>query len=156
MNKLSRTEREDEDNPDIKDKDKVIKEFIVGPSKFTNLHDRMSYNSRANTNKNSMTSTKGGRKTESSTKTDPKHEPIKIPLSSIQNLRIINGKVPAIELEYTGKDKEIESVFFSMMSDYNVQETLVQLKRLKKEGRLLEKKKRDDKIKKKREEEKKL
>lgn len=50
-------------------------------------------------------------------------------------MRIINEKVPAIELEYKKSgDKKEQSVYITMMSDDSVQETLIQLKRLKKEG----------------------
>lgn len=37
-----------------------------------------------------------------------------IPMSEIKSLRIINGKVPAIELELKTDEK---SFFFAMMSD---------------------------------------
>ena len=59
-----------------------------------------------------------------------------IEMKDIVSLRIINEKIPAIELEFKNTDGVKRSVFFSMMSDDSVQDTLIQLKRLKKEGQL--------------------
>ena len=59
-----------------------------------------------------------------------------IEMKDIVSLRIINEKIPAIELEFKNDDGVKRSVFFSMMSDDSVQDTLIQLKRLKKEGQL--------------------
>ena len=59
-----------------------------------------------------------------------------IEMKDIVSLRIINEKIPAIELEFKNIDGVKRSVFFSMMSDDSVQDTLIQLKRLKKEGQL--------------------
>ena len=52
-------------------------------------------------------------------------------MKNLASLRIINGRVPALELEVK-RDNKKKKVWFSMMSDYNVQDTLMQLKRLKK------------------------
>lgn len=55
----------------------------------------------------------------------------RIEMKNLASLRIINGRVPALELEVK-RDNKKKKVWFSMMSDYNVQDTLMQLKRLKK------------------------
>ena len=58
-----------------------------------------------------------------------------IDMRNIDSLRLINGKVPTIELEHKVQaNMHSRRTFFSMTSDYNMQETLMQLKRLKKEG----------------------
>ena len=58
-----------------------------------------------------------------------------IDMRNIDSLRIINGKVPTLELEHkAAAGMQSRRTFFSMTSDYNMQETLMQLKRLKKEG----------------------
>lgn len=54
-------------------------------------------------------------------------------MKNLVSLRIINGRVPALELEVK-RDNKKKKVWFSMMSDYNVQDTLMHLKRLKKSG----------------------
>lgn len=65
--------------------------------------------------------------------TDLNPDTDKIEMKNLVSLRIINGRVPALELEVK-RDNKKKKVWFSMMSDYNVQDTLMHLKRLKKSG----------------------
>lgn len=65
---------------------------------------------------------------------------LQISMSSIESLRIITSRVPAIEL--THKSDRIEkTIAFSMQSDYFTQQTLVAIKRLKKLGKRTSKQK---------------
>ena len=50
----------------------------------------------------------------------------------IKVARAINDRIPSLELEIGKQQKK--KVWFSMMSDYNLQETIQQMKRLKKLG----------------------
>ena len=52
----------------------------------------------------------------------------------VESIRIITSRIPAIELEYSvhGLTK---TVAFSLMSDFQTQEALIAIKRLKKIGR---------------------
>mmetsp|Transcript_37630 Transcript_37630/g.45789 ORF Transcript_37630/g.45789 Transcript_37630/m.45789 type:complete len:131 (+) Transcript_37630:568-960(+) len=62
-------------------------------------------------------------------------------MSSIESIRIITSRIPAIELEYR-VNGFIHTVAFSLMSDYQTQEALIAIKRLKKLGRQRDKEKR--------------
>ena len=59
-----------------------------------------------------------------------------IEMRQIASLRVINQRIPTLELEQVKNkgDKHGKTVWFSMMSDYNLQDTLYQFKKLKKEG----------------------
>lgn len=64
-------------------------------------------------------------------------ECLKIKMHKINSIRIVTTKVPAIELDYADTlTKTMKTVIFSMLSDHNVQQTLLAIKRLKKEGEL--------------------
>ena len=58
-------------------------------------------------------------------------------LKVMEKMKVINGRVPAIEIHHKRQQKkeDAKKVFFSLMSDYNMQETIFQLKQLKKAGK---------------------
>jgi len=59
-------------------------------------------------------------------------------LKDIEKKIVINGRVPAIEIHHKRfNDAKSASmkVFFSLMSDYNMQDTLFQLKQLEKSAK---------------------